>query len=333
MLDGLLLPLRTEGFDAVRRRTGAQAWMREPDIELLRRPSGMFSMAAALRSSLRRATAGLEPSVAGLLEGLSIGRTDGIDQIAQENLRRAGLSHLVAVSGSNVALVLGCALLVTARLALWARVGAGLLVLACYVAVVGPDPSVLRAGVMGAIALIALGAGRRSVSLQTLALALVAVLTFKPQLVGSVGLQLSAAATAGIILWGGDIAARVRGPRPLGLALGATIAAQLAVAPILVGVFGELSVAATFANLLAIPAVPPATVLALGAGVVGVVSDPLARVPAAAAGPFARWILAVGDRLGAPDWAVLEMPNGAWILFATPLIMLVAKTVRRRGPG
>ncbi|MGH2735986.1 MAG: ComEC/Rec2 family competence protein [Actinomycetota bacterium] len=330
VLRGLLVPLRSDGFDAIRRRAGANAWMHDPEIELAARPTGIFAIAAALRASLRRATADLDPSAAGLLEGLSIGRTDGLDRIDQEHLRRAGLSHLVAVSGSNVALILGCAVLLAARAAPWARVASGLGALVLYVALVGPEPSVLRAALMGAIALFALGLGRRTVSLQTLALALMGVLAFRPQLVGSVGLQLSAAATGGIILWAGSIAERVRAPRPVSLVLGATLAAQVAVAPVLIAVFGRLSVVAPLSNLLAISAVAPATILGLGAALVGLLSDTAARALAGLAAPFVHWILFVGSWLGSQTWAEVEIPRAAWPPAALAVVLFAAKTLKQK---
>jgi len=120
----------------------------------------------------------------------------------------------------------------------------------------------------------------------------------------------------------------------LALALGATLGAQFAVAPIVVVVFGEASLIAPLANVLAFPAVAPATVLGLAAGTVGAASVPLGMAVAYVAAPFARWILVVGNALGEPRWASIEVGHSwGWVLAVPVLATAVRTLMRNRGDG
>lgn len=239
-----------------------------------------------------------------------------------------------SLSGTNVTIVVGAAALAVSRLALRTRVIACAAALGLYVAVVGPEPSVLRAATMGGIALVALAGGRRTEPLHALGVALIVVLALRPGLVFSVGLHLSAAATAGIVLFAGRLARRMSGlPRAVALVLAVTLAAQVAVAPVLIGVFGELSVVAPLANLLAAPAVAPATVLGLGGAVAGSVWPAAGVLLARAAEPFVGWILAVGRTTGGWSGASLEVPRWwAWPLGAFVVVAALA-TRRDSSPG
>lgn len=319
---GWLIPLSDDDFDSARRRAGAQAAFDALDVRVIAKPSGPWALAAGLRNGLERAAAGLEPDRAALLRGLSIGDTTGMAAGVTESLRRSGLTHLVAVSGTNVALVVGAVALLSARASMRMRVILCGLALSLYVLVVGPEPSVLRAAVMGAIGLWALCRGRRVDPLKALALALIVVLAARPGLLWSVGLQLSAAATAGLVLFSGRLS-RLFGflPRPVAFGLGATLAAQMAVAPLLVGVFGRLSLVAPLSNLAAMPAVAPATVLGLLSGAVGTLDANLGGFVARLAEPFVAWILFVGERAGGVSWAALDLPHAAAWLLALPLLI------------
>lgn len=318
-LSGWLLPLSSsDPFDVARRRLGAQASLSPIEAEVIAPPAGAHALAARVRGGLARAMMGMDGDRAALLSGLTTGETHGTSASTEELVRRAGLSHLVAVSGSNVAIVVGTVALAVARLGLRARILVCAGALALYVLVVGPEASVLRAATMGGIALLALGAGRRTEPLHALGLALIVVLALRPGLVFSVGLHLSAAATAGIVLFAGPLSRRLsRVPRPVALALGVTLAAQVAVAPVLVGVFGELSVVAPLANLLVAPAVAPATVLGLVAATTGAIWPAAGAISARLAEPFVAWILAVGRTTGGWSWASLQVPEwSAWPLGA-----------------
>lgn len=326
-MTGWLVPLRAgDTFDDARRRLGAHAAFDIEEIDQVAPPSGLHGAAAGVRAGLDRSTGGMEAERAGLLSGLTTGDTSGLGWNTEGQLRRAGLSHLVAVSGSNVAIVVGAVALVVARLALSIRLIACGLALGLFVLVVGPEPSVLRAAVMGAVALLALTVGRRTEPLHALGLALIILLALRPGLAFSVGLHLSAAATAGIVLFSGHLTRAMRClPRFVSLALAVTLAAQFAVAPVLVGTFGELSLVAPIANLLAVPAVPPATVLGLASAVAGVFVPQVGRLCARLAEPCVAWVLSVGRTTGEWSWASVEVSKGwAWPLGAVVILAAFA---------
>jgi competence protein ComEC len=313
---GWLLPLENDDFDAQRRRLGAHSKLDLDEVELGEVNGLLSRMAARIRDGLRSATAGMDQRSSALLRGLVIGDVSGIDPSTEESLRRAGLSHLVAVSGGNVAIVVGAVLLICRRWSLPARLGAAGFALVAFVTVVGPEPSVLRAAVMGAIGLAAIAFGRRADPLHALGLALIVVIGVRPALVYSVGLHLSVAATAGIVLWTAPIRNRLpKIPAVVTMPLAATLAAQIAVAPLLSLTFGEVSVIAPLANLVAIPVVPLATVLGLAAGVFGSVLPPVGLLLAQIATPLAGWVVDVGDALGSKGWATMRVaPMTGWVL-------------------
>jgi competence protein ComEC len=180
-------------------------------------------------------------------------------------MRVTGLTHLEAVSGENVTIVLGVTIGL-ARAAGVRRRGRAFLcaaTLLAFVVVARPSPSVLRAAVMGGIALVAMISGRRSSALPALSAAIVVLLIVDPFLARTVGFVLSVVATAALVtiapLWTARLERHV--PRPLAIAIAVPAAAQLACTPILLLVFGQLTPYAVLANLLAAPAVVPATIL------------------------------------------------------------------------
>lgn len=327
--EGWLIPLGEDRFDVARRRLGAHASLDAIEVELAPPPPGLMRVASLVRRGLVHATASLDPRRAALLRGLAIGDTRALEPATTESFRRAGLSHLVAVSGSNVAIVLGAVGFALRGLSLNVRVLAALGALLVFVLVVGPEPSVLRAAYMGGVGLLALAWGRRAEPLHALALALIAVIGTRPHMIFSVGLHLSAMATAGLVLWSRSVARWLSFlPRALGLGLGATLAAQAAVAPVLVATFGELSLAGPMANLFAMAAVPPATVLGLTAAVAGSVSVALGRFVAGVAGPFVAWILGVGELFGGPAWATVELPRWWGLVLAVPVLICALVALR-----
>lgn len=330
--EGWLLPLSKDGFGQARRRLGAGAELDAGEVSTRPPRAGLLAIASSLRSGLARAGRRLEPGRAALLRGLAIGDTSALEAALVADFRRAGLSHLLAVSGSNVAIVLGAVALALGRLRLEVRIAGALAALVLFVAVVGPEPSVLRAAAMGTLGLVALVAGRRAEPLHGLAIALIAVVGLRPGLVASVGLHLSAAATAGIVLWARPLATRLAlVPRPVALGLGATLAAQLAVAPLVVATFGELSVAGPVANLLAMPAVPPATIAGLAAALAGALYEPAGGLVAKVGEPFVAWILWVGTHLGRAPWASVELPAWSGWLAGAPLLAGALRSAARRG--
>jgi competence protein ComEC len=327
---GAFIPLQDDPFDLARRRAGAFASFDPDQVTTGEVSSWPLRVAASIRHGLLSATESLGPPRRGLVRGLTIGDTGDLDGTTVESFRRAGLSHLLAVSGENLAMFMGALALVIRRLHFRLRLLAYLGAIGLFVLVVGPQPSVLRAAVMGAVMVAALGRGQRTEPLAVLASALIIVIAFRPGLVLSVGLQLSAAATCGIVLWTKPLERALRPlPRTLALPLAVTIAAQVAVAPILIATFGQLSVVSPLANLVAFPAVAPPTVLGLCAGVISLVNGGAARFLATLASPFAGWIAWVGTSLGGAPGAAVDLPRiAAWFAGVPVLAAAVAAATR-----
>ncbi|SCL41974.1 competence protein ComEC [Micromonospora pallida] len=291
--------------------------------------------AGTLRAGLQRACTPLPDDPGGLLPGLVVGDTSRLPPAVEEDFRATGMTHLNAVSGSNVAIVVGAVLL----LARWARAGPRLAVACCGLALVGfvilvrPSPSVVRAATMGAIGLAALAAGRPRVALPALAAAVTVLVLVDPELAGDPGFALSVLATAGLLLlaprWRDGL--RRRGvPAGLAEALAVPAAAQLACGPVVAGLSSTVSLVAVPANLLAVPAIAPATVLGVVAALLSPVWPAAAEFAAWLASWPAWWLVSVaryGARLPA---GTLPWPGGVaggLLLAALTVALLVA--VRR----
>lgn len=281
-----------------RRGIGGEAAVSSSEIRLVSRTSNPILRAAnRLRDRMQRlALESLGRSDAGLLLGLVIGDERLIPKGVEEDFRATGLSHLTAVSGANVAIVLGAVVLLLRALRVSRRVqvAAGLATIAFFSIVTRWEPSVLRAGLMAVLALGAFFFGRRSDPRHALGLAFVGLLAFDPFLLWSVGFQLSFAATAGILIVTPQLLSRLRRfPRPVAEALAVGVGAQAAVTPLLALHFGRLSLVAIPANLAAFALVAPITVLGLVGAVVGMVWPPPGRLVFEAAGVLVSWLRAI----------------------------------------
>jgi competence protein ComEC len=241
-----------------------------------------------------------------------------------DDFRTAGLTHLTAVSGANIAILVSVVLLAGRWAGLrgrWLPV-AGSLAMAAFVVLARPQPSVLRAAAMGAIALLAMVTGRRRRSLAALGAAALVLLLVDPWLARSYGFVLSVLATAGLVLLAPVWARRwqARGvPRPLAEALAVPLAAQLVCGPVIVLLSGRLSLVAVPANLLVAPAVAPATVLGVLATAAGPLDGGLARLLATAAGVPVWWVAQVARHAAALPGSAVGWPgsvSGALLLAA-----------------
>jgi competence protein ComEC len=226
-------------------------------------------IANAARGLVLRGTQGLAPVDRALLAGFLLGDTRGVPRELTDDFRAAGLSHLTAVSGENVAFVLALVAPALRRLSLRGRLVGAVGVLVLFGTMTRWEPSVLRAITMSVVALLAGHLGRPLHGVRVLLLAALVLLVADPFLVHSVGFALSCAASLGITLLARPIEARLRGPRWLGEVLAVTAVAQLAVAPIVIPVFGAMPLVALPANLVAVPLAAPLTIWGLLAGVTG----------------------------------------------------------------
>jgi competence protein ComEC len=178
-----------------------------PSLAVLVGIAVLVAVAVARTGEIReRADAGLgegmPPREAALARGFVLGDDDGVDQATKEDFIRAGLSHLMAVSGENVTLLalLAMPILAAFGVPLRERLIWTIALIAVYVPLAGSGPSIQRAGVMGAAGLLATLAGRRASRLYALGLALVVTMAIDPRVAGNVGWQLSFAAVLGILL-------------------------------------------------------------------------------------------------------------------------------------
>lgn len=302
-------------------------------------PSLVQGAAGRLRSGLRTASAPLPAGPRGLLPGLVDGDTSGMDPALTDDFRTTGLTHLVAVSGTNFAIVAGAVLLLLRLGGAGRRVSAVLaaLALAAFVVLVRPSPSVLRAAVMGGIALLALASGRPRAALPALAASITALLLYDPALARSAGFALSVLATAGLLLIAPTWRDALRRRLPIGVAeaLAVPAAAQVACAPVIAALSAQVSLVSVPANLLAVPAVAPATILGVLAAVVSPVSSTAAGALARLAGIPTGWLVVVAQHGARVPEGTVPWPGGragGLLLCATCLLaglLLRPPAVRR----
>ncbi|GAA1863625.1 ComEC/Rec2 family competence protein [Asanoa iriomotensis] len=304
--------------------------------ELVGRPSWVQRAAGFLRAGLQRACATLPPEPGGLLPGLVLGDTSRLDPAVADDFKTTGLTHLTAVSGANVAIVIGFVLL----LARWCRAGRWTAAILCGLALVGfvilvrPSPSVVRAATMGAIGLLALASGRSRAAVPALAAAIVVLVVVDPDLAGDAGFALSVLATGGLLLLAPkmrDWLRRRRVPPGLAEALAIPAAAQVTCGPVVAGLSGAVSLVSIPANLLAAPAVAPATVLGVFATIVSAVWPAGAGFLAWVAHWPAQWLVLIARQGAATPMGSVPWPGGVGGgLLMGLLTVFVLVAVRRR---
>ncbi|MDD9205978.1 ComEC/Rec2 family competence protein, partial [Georgenia sp. 10Sc9-8] len=302
-------------------------------------PQGHLAVVHALRSSLRDVTAGMSPQAQGLVPGIAVGDDRALPEDLRDAMRATSLTHLTAVSGAHVAILLGCTLLVLVWLPRWARTVLGALVLTAFVTLVRPEPSVLRSAVMGAVVLAALALGRPARALPALCAAVVVLVLADPWLARSYGFVLSVLATAGLVVlarpwtrWLSHVL-----PRWAAALVAVPAAAQALCGPVVVLLTPAVATYAVPANVLAAPAVPPATVLGVAATLVAPWSPAAAGLLAGIAGVCTWWIAGVARFFAGLPAAQLPWPGGVTGMLAlagaTALGVLVLHRARQPTQG
>ncbi|WP_256840880.1 ComEC/Rec2 family competence protein [Ornithinimicrobium cryptoxanthini] len=285
-----------------------------------------------VRERLRQSVHPLPVDARALIPGLVIGDTSLTPVDLKDAMLATGMSHLSAVSGSNVAIVLGAAVLLCGWCGVprrW-RPLIALLCLVGFVLLCRPEPSVLRAGAMGVVGLIALSSSRRAASLPALATAVLVLLCWDPWLARSYGFALSTLATLGLVLfarpWGDAIGRRLPTRLTLlGDAIAIPLAAQVVCAPVIVLLQGTVSTVAVLTNLLAAPFVAPTTIAGIGAALAGTLWLPLG-IGVAWLAALPAWLIGAVARAGATvpmgtiGW--VEGAAGAWLLTALTVAVL-----------
>ncbi|MFE7892051.1 ComEC/Rec2 family competence protein [Streptomyces sp. NPDC057412] len=325
--------------------------VREPAVpEVVGEPSAAQRLAGRLRAGLREATDGLPADARALLPGLVVGDTARITPVLDQAFKETDLAHTLAVSGSNLTIIL--VLLVgppglaqrAERRGLAPRLGLPLRTTALlggaltlgFVVVCRPDPSVLRAAACGAVTLLALATGRRRSLIPALATAVLLLVLYDPWLSRSYGFLLSVLATGALLTlaprWSAALRRR-RVPPRLAEALAAAAAAQALCAPVVVVLSARVSLVAVPCNLLAEFAIAPATVLGFAALAMAPWAMPVAKALAWCAGWPAGWIADVARTGAALPGAGVDWP-GSWtgaalLALATAALLLAGRRLIR----
>jgi competence protein ComEC len=345
-------PPDDDGYGEYLRRTGAAGSLDAKSVAVVAPPAGLSlqPMRDAAGDALRLA---LPEPEAGLAAGILIGLRERVDRSLAADFATAGASHVVAISGWNIAIVAG---LVGAMLRGRSRRVVALVVggtILAYVLAAGASPSVVRAAVMAGVVLLARESGRAGRAPAALALAAFAMLVAEPAMIGDAGFRLSVAATAGLLAWATPLGSWIGGlagghmPGWLAEGLGISLAAQAATLPDVLVTFGRLSLVAPAVNLAVVPLVPAA----MGAGVLAMAGGVLAMLglPGALATILGlpAWLLlhvivtVVRIAAGVPFAAVAIPPEAgpaaalvtAILVLATPSIVRRARGRRRRRPA
>lgn len=289
--------------------------------------AGLQVIAKELRTSYVAASSFLAADPRGLLPGMVTGDTSALDEGLNAAMKTVGMTHLTAVSGANCSLVLG-ALLIGARSLRLPRVPAAGLALAglgMFVVLVGPDASVLRAALMGSIAIAALAGGRMGRGLSFLCLAVMGLLLIDPGLATSFGFLLSVLATLGIIVLGPRLMdwTPAAVPRWAAAAWAVPLSAQVLCGPVIVLLQPQFSTYSLLANMVAAPLVAPVTLL--GTAAVPLVAGVpwLATVLIAVAGTFSAGVALTARTAAGLPGAALPWPEGPFGLLTMLLLSVL----------
>ena len=293
-----------------------------------------WAVANRVRRLLEQGSVGLPYEQRALFAGFVLGDDREQDPATLDAFRVSGLSHLLVVSGQNVAFVLIVARPVLARLGRRSRLVATLLGLGLFAVLTRFEPSVLRATAMAAVAAAATTVGRPASGARVLALAVTGLVLLDPLLAGTLGFRLSVAASLGIVVVAPRLEEHLRGPRWLVGPLSVTVGAQLGVAPVLVPAFGPMPLVAVPANLLAEPVaglvMAWGTSGGLAAGLASAVgwhgAARLLQVPTRLG---LTWIGGVADVAAAHPQPAVGLP----IVLGVVAAVGASTLVRRRSPG
>jgi competence protein ComEC len=309
--------------------------LRDPVIEERAPPGPALRISELVREAARRrALASLAPERAGLLVGMALGDTSLLPTELEGDFRVAGLTHLMAVSGANLAVVLAVGLWLAGVAGAGRRVLAvvGIVVLVLLVVVTRWEPSVLRAGVMAGLVLLGVAAGWGPGGRRALCLAVVVLLLADPGLAGALGFQLSVAATAGV-LWLGPVVTRAlpdRIPERVGQAVGMTLGAQATAVPALALALGPVSLAGLPANLLGLPLAGGPMLLGVVAAATAPVAPGVATLACRLADPFLLALIAVARWAAALPGGSVTLTGPARAVPAAIALLVVLALARRR---
>lgn len=287
-------------------------------------PSASWQLVERLREGLRQSVADRSAGPRALVPALVVGDVAGITEELKAEFVTTGLTHLTAVSGANLTLMLGFVLVMARWIGVrgrWLTVVA-VATTAVFVALCRTEPSVLRATAMGLVALAAVGRGAAGgKAMRHLCVAMIALLMIDPWLARSAGFALSTLATGGILVWAGKWADKLSWvPRVVAEAAAVPLAAQLATQPVVSALSGQVSVVGLLSNALAGPLVGPATVAGFAAAGLSLIHPSLAAIAGWAASWPAQGIIWISQLTGALPGAALDIP-------ATPATVVLVGVV------
>jgi competence protein ComEC len=306
-----------------------RTWLRHKGIHVVLRADrwravgarrGLGAVADRLRARVKASLArGASGERGAVLEGVVLGDDQAVPKDLRDRFRASGLYHLLAVSGQNVALVAAGSLLLARLVGLSRLVGeiGGLVGIAAYVLAVGAQPSVVRAGVVGALGSLAWIAARQRDRWHFLLLAALVLLGWNPYTLLDAGFQLSFAAVVSIFLFVRPLLRVLEGyplPHWLAEAIAVSTACGLATAPVLWLQFHSLPLLAVPANALAAPAMAPLLALALVAALTDPVAPGIAGVLAGLAGWCAAWLALCARLVGGLPFAQVSSNRGGAVL-------------------
>lgn len=310
-------------------------------------PAGWQRLAQTFRVGLRGAVRGLAPHAAGLVPGIAIGDDGRVPGELADAMRTSSLGHLLAVSGAHVAILLGLVQVLMGWAPVALRLLASVAAVGSLIIVVGPEPSVIRAGAMGAVAMLAVVLGRRSAAIPALCSAVIALVILDPWIAREIGFVLSVCATAGIVAWargwGQWWQDRLGRAGWLAPAIAVPLAAQAACLPALLFVDSGIATWGVLANALVAPVIPVLTVLSLLATALSPLAPGVAHGLVWLAQPTTWWIERVATTCAglplarlpwpaAPGGAMLAvglLAGGWWVLRDSRARALLDRTLPR----
>ena len=303
-VEGRTRPRPDSPYGRYLERLGAWGTLDARSMDVLERPVDAGTLLEGWRRDAgEMLTRVLPEPEAGLAAGILIGLRDRVDRAVAADFTTAGVSHVVAISGWNIAIVAAAVGAMAGRLGRRRRAIVTAIAVVSYIAFAGASPSVLRAGAMAGVVLLARESGRSGRAAAALGMAAFLLLLAEPALVDDAGFQLSTLATAGLVAWATPLTDRLdrltrgRLPRWLTESLGVSLAAQAATLPVVLASFGRLALISPAVNLVVVPLVTPA----MAAGLVALLGGALVSAGAPAM---------LGSVLAAPGWVALRLVIG-----------------------
>ncbi len=347
-IDGVVRPPPAgPGFGEYLRRSGIGGTVDARRLERVPAPAGPAAWLERRRRDAGELLARVLPAPqAGLAAGILVGLRDEVDRDVASAFTAAGLTHIVAISGWNIAVVGAVIAAILRRVSRRRRSVATLAAIAAYALAAGAGASVVRAATMAAAVLGSRELGRPGTAAAALGLAVVAMLAVDPRVIGDAGFQLSVAATAGLLAWGTRLTtwlrervvapgARLWAPGWLVDTLGVSLAAQAATLPLILLDFGRVSLVSPLANLVAAPLVVPvmaASAAALAAGwLVSLGAPEVGGAVVGSAGAIVLGALVAVARVAAsvPGASITLDPRTAQLLAAAAALAVLSAASRR----